>query len=70
MLANTLRDNRELAMLFKDLATLRTDATLFTDTDELAWAGPVPSFGELCDVLDAPELATRAEKLAAKVAGA
>jgi 5'-3' exonuclease len=67
MLANTLRDNRELAMLFKDLATLRTDAELFTDVDELAWAGPVPSFGDLCDVLDAPEIATRAEKLAAKL---
>ncbi len=66
MLANTLRDNRELAMLFKDLATLRTDAPLFENVDELAWAGPVPSFGELCDVIGAPELATRAEKLASR----
>ena len=66
VLANTLRDNRDLALLFKDLATLRTDAPLFSNTDELAWAGPVPSFAKLCDVLDAPELATRAEKLAAR----
>jgi 5'-3' exonuclease len=66
MLANTLRDNRELAMLFKDLATLRTDAPLFDDVDELAWAGPVPSFVDLCDVLDEPELAQRASRLAAK----
>lgn len=67
VLANTLRDNRELALLFKDLATLRTDAELFSNVDELAWEGPVPSFGKLCDVLDAPEIATRAEKLAARV---
>jgi 5'-3' exonuclease len=66
MLANTLRDNRELALLFKDLATLRTDAKLFKNVDELAWAGPVPSFGKLCDVLGAPELARRAEKLASR----
>ena len=66
MLANTLRDNRQLAMLFKDLATLRTDAKLFTEVDELAWAGPVPSFGKLCEVLGAPELARRAEKLASR----
>ena len=63
MLANTLRDNRQLAMLFKDLATLRTDAKLFSDVKELAWQGPVPSFGDLCDTLKAPELAQRAAKL-------
>jgi 5'-3' exonuclease len=66
MLANTLRDNRELAMLFKDLATLRTDAPLFKKVDELAWAGPVPSFEKLCDVLGAPDVAKRAAKLASR----
>src|SRR5204863_2193902 len=39
-----LGDNRELALLFKDLATLRTDAPLFRDVAELAWSGPTAAF--------------------------
>jgi 5'-3' exonuclease len=35
---------RDLALLFKDLATLRTDAPLFRDVDELAWRGPTAAF--------------------------
>jgi len=35
---------RELALLFKDLATLRTDAPLFGDVDELRWTGPGDAF--------------------------
>jgi 5'-3' exonuclease len=35
---------RELALLFKNLATLRTDARLFGDVDELQWRGPTDSF--------------------------
>ena len=38
-----LRD-RDLALRFKDLATLRTDAPLFGDVDELLWRGPTPTF--------------------------
>jgi 5'-3' exonuclease len=38
--------NRELAMLFKTLATLRTDAPLFADVNELEWRGPTAAFGE------------------------
>jgi 5'-3' exonuclease len=37
---------RERALLFKVLATLRTDAPLFTDVDEIAWTGPTPAFAE------------------------
>src|SRR5215210_7463227 len=37
-----LRD-RDLALRFKDLATLRTDAPLFRDVDELRWRGPTPA---------------------------
>lgn len=33
-------EQRELALLFKDLATLRTDATLYADVDALRWIGP------------------------------
>jgi 5'-3' exonuclease len=35
---------RDQALLFKDLATLRTDAPLFDDVDALAWRGPTASF--------------------------
>ena len=41
-----LGDQRERALLFKNLATLRTDAPLFADVDELAWRGPTPAFAE------------------------
>ena len=39
-----LGDRREQALLFKKLATLRTDARLFTNVDELQWRGPTDSF--------------------------
>jgi len=41
-----LGDQRERAMLFKTLATLRTDAPLFADVNELEWKGPTPAFAE------------------------
>jgi hypothetical protein len=40
-----LGGNRELALLFKVLATLRTDAPLFEGVEELRWQGPGPGFG-------------------------
>ncbi len=39
-----LGDRRELALLFKDLATLRANAPLFRDVDELRWRGPTNAF--------------------------
>jgi 5'-3' exonuclease len=39
-----LRESRELALRFKDLATLRTDAPLFHDAGELQWRGPTAAF--------------------------
>ena len=44
---DVLGDNRTLALLFKDLATLRTDALLFTDVEEIRWNGPTPEFEAL-----------------------
>ena len=44
-----LGDQREQALLFKRLATLRSDAPLFADVDELRWTGPTsawPVWGE------------------------
>jgi 5'-3' exonuclease len=43
-LARTLADERELALLFRKLATLRSDVPLFKDVDELKWTGPTPAF--------------------------
>src|SRR5207244_3415342 len=37
-------ENREHALLFKDLATLRTNAELFDDVNELRWRGPTAAF--------------------------
>ena len=37
-------ERRTLALLFKDLATLRTDAPLFADVDQLRWRGPTDAF--------------------------
>jgi 5'-3' exonuclease len=39
-----LGEQRELALLFKRLATLTTDAPLFKDVEELRWGGPTPGF--------------------------
>jgi 5'-3' exonuclease len=47
-----LGDNRDLALLFKDLATLRTEAELFGDVDELRWRGPTDAFAEAARLLD------------------
>jgi 5'-3' exonuclease len=57
-----LGENRELALLFKDLATLRTDAPLFTTVDELQWTGPTSAFAEWAERIEAPRLLERALK--------
>ena len=45
--ARTLSNEREHALLFRTLATLRTDIALFGDVDELRWQGPKPGFDAL-----------------------
>jgi 5'-3' exonuclease len=57
----------ELALLFKRLATLRTDAPLFDDIDELRWKGPTSDFAALTDQIGAPRLLERSQRAAAKV---
>lgn len=64
-LADALREGRTLAALFRHIATVVTDLDLGTDVDHLRWSGPTPGFGALCDVIDAPRLVARAQKLAA-----
>ena len=52
-LAETLRREWENALLFRNLATLRSDIKLFDDVEELRWQGPTPAFDELATRLDA-----------------
>ncbi len=61
-----LGEDRELALLFKKLATLRIDARLFDDVDELRWNGPGAGFGACAERIGAPRLLKRA--LAARAA--
>ena len=55
--------NRVLALLFKDLATLRTDAPLFEDVDELEWRGATPEFAQVAEKIGSARLLTRVRKL-------
>ncbi len=60
--AETLGERRDLALLFKKLATLRTDAPLFTDVDELQWHGPTERFSTCAARIGDPRLLARADK--------
>jgi 5'-3' exonuclease len=62
-----LREEFELALLFRRIATVETDAPVSESVDELLWTGPADpeAFATLCDTLGAPALAERAAKLAA-----
>ena len=51
-LADTLSRERDRAVLFRTLATLRTDIALFDDVDQLRWNGPTPAFAALAEQLD------------------
>jgi len=55
-----LGKRRDLALLFKKLATLRTDARLFTDVDGLRWHGPTARFSTCSERIGAPRLLARA----------
>jgi 5'-3' exonuclease len=56
-------DNLALALLFKDLATLRVDAPLFKNVDELRWRGPTPAFAAFAKKIGDERLLTRVKKL-------
>jgi 5'-3' exonuclease len=57
-----LGESQDLALLFKRLATLRTDAALFADVDELRWKGPASTFTAITDRMSAPRLLERCLK--------
>lgn len=58
-LAATFARERERALLFRTLATLRTDIPLFDDVETLRWTGPTPAFAELGARFDAAVTAER-----------
>jgi 5'-3' exonuclease len=64
--SEVLGEHRASALLFKDLATLRTDAPLFANVDELQWRGPAPDFASICKRFDASSVCDRAANAAAR----
>lgn len=63
-LAARLAEQRDLAMLFRRIATLTVDRSLVSSVDELRWQGPKAGFAEVCAYLRDPSLAKRAQALA------
>ncbi len=51
-LAATLKRDRHLALLFRDIATIRTDVPVFESVDELEYQGPTPAFAAIKQRLD------------------
>jgi 5'-3' exonuclease len=62
-----LGGKREQALLFKRLATLRTDAKLFSNVDQLRWRGPTETFAAFAAKVGEPRLLARAKEVAAKI---
>jgi 5'-3' exonuclease len=61
-----LGQQRERALLFKKLATLRTDASLFKKIETLRWRGPTPAFAAWTEKMKAPRLLERCKKAAGR----
>lgn len=62
-LANRLESEMELALAFRDLATLRLDFPAFDDVEELCWGVPGAEFVEICTYLGVPRLIERISRL-------
>lgn len=63
-LAASLQEGRELAMLFRHIATVVTDMDVGSTVDDLRWQGPTAEMDVIAQRLDAPRLRTQAEELA------
>lgn len=61
-----LGEQRELALLFKNLATLRTDAPLFDAPETLRWRGATHAFAAWAQRMEVPRLLERCEKAAGR----
>jgi 5'-3' exonuclease len=64
--SKVLGERRDLALLFKKLATLRTDAPLFKKSETLRWRGATPAFAAWADRMKSPRLLERCEKAAGR----
>jgi 5'-3' exonuclease len=62
-----LGKDRQLALLFKDLATLRTDARLFAKVEELRWCGPTEAFHAMAVRMGDERLLTRCLRAAERL---
>jgi len=62
-----LKEKHQEALLFKDLATLRTDAPLFDDVEELRWKGATKEFAQFAENIGEPGLLVRVQKLEKQV---
>ncbi|HEX2450135.1 MAG TPA: 5'-3' exonuclease H3TH domain-containing protein [Gemmatimonadales bacterium] len=58
-----LGGDRDLALLFKKLATLRTEAPLFSSVEELRWLGTTPNFAAWAERIAAPKLVERSRAI-------
>jgi 5'-3' exonuclease len=65
--AALLGSNRELALLFKRLATLTADAPLFNSIDKLRWRGPTRAFTNCVETLSDPRLLRRSMAAADRI---
>jgi 5'-3' exonuclease len=65
-LAAALSRERESALLFRTLATLRTDIPLFENVEQLRWNGPTPEFDVISDRLDDARTSERSMRKAAR----
>ncbi len=63
-LAATLAEQRELALLFRRLATLDRKAPISSDVDGLRWSGPAPALATVAETLEDGGIARRAAALA------
>jgi 5'-3' exonuclease len=62
-LSAALEENRQLALLFRTLATLRLDVPVFANVSELRWRGPLPEFQNVAQRLGVPGLWDRARRI-------
>ena len=65
-LSETFQDNFKLALLFRDLATLRTKDPKITSPNQIRWRGPNVNFEAVCKRLDDPGLVNRVAEIASK----
>jgi 5'-3' exonuclease len=65
VLAATLKERQELALLFKDLATLRTSVAVRATAKRLRWTGPTSEFAALAERFGDPSMNAKAQAIAA-----